>query len=300
MQICMDWRSIQFDWNQARAFLVTAEEGSLSAAARALGLTQPTLSRQVAALEQSLGVQLFDRVKAGLTLTPIGLELLAHVRKMGEAANGLNLSATGLSSILEGNVCISASESMAYFTLPPIIQQIRKTYPGIHIELEVSNDTRDLNRREADIAIRAYRPTQPDLIIKKLKDYEGRLYANCEYWRHLTDKYGQQALSHADYIGFSNTFEYAEILQQKLNIEVAQSQISIVTANHLVHWQLVKQGLGIGVMTTNVGDNEPAVVAVQPDMPAITGEMWLVTHQELRTSLRIRKVFDIVAENLSS
>ena len=294
----MDWRSIQFDWNQARAFLVTAEEGSLSAAARALGLTQPTLGRQVAALEKSLGIQLFDRVNAGLTLTPTGVELLDHVKKMGEAANGLSLSATGLSSQLEGTVCISASESMAFFTLPPILKALRQAHPGIKIELEVSNETHDLNRREADIAIRAYRPTQPDLIARKLKNYNGCLYVNPDYWTELNNQYGDNALQHADFIGFSNTFEYANILKQKLDINISQSQICYVTSNHLVHWQLVKQGLGIGVMTTEVGDAEPDVVQVQPDKAAITGEIWLVTHQELRTSLRIRKVFDFLATHL--
>ena len=298
MHICMDWRSIQFDWNQARAFLVTAEEGTLSAAARALGMTQPTLGRQVSALEQTLGTQLFDRVGTGLTLTPTGLELLAHVKNMGEAANSLSLSAAGLSMTLEGNVCISATESMAYFTLPPLIAELRGLYPGIQIEIEVSNETRDLNRREADIALRAYRPTQQDLIARRLKDYEARLYATPEYLKQLEDRHGDRAIQYADFIGFSSTSEYPSLLNEKLGIEVTNEQFPLLTMNHLVHWQLVKEGLGIGVMTTDVGDIEAKVVAVQPEEPTIKGELWLVTHSELRTNLRIRKVFDFLAERL--
>jgi len=298
MHICMDWRSIQFDWNQARAFLVTAEEGSLSAAARALSMTQPTLGRQVSALEFSLGVQLFDRVGTGLTLTPTGLELLAHVKQMGEAANSLSLSATGLSMALEGNVCISATESMAYFTLPPLIVELRALYPGIQIEIEVSNETRDLNRREADIALRAYRPTQPNLIVKRLKDYPARLYATAGYLQKLETEHGTSALQHADFIGFSSTSDYPSLLNEKLGIEVSNEQFPLLTMNLLVHWQLVKQGLGIGVMTTDVGDAESQVIAVQPNEPTIKGELWLVTHSELRTNLRIRKVFDFLAERL--
>jgi len=294
----MDWRSIQFDWNQARAFLVTAEEGSLSAAARALSMTQPTLGRQVSALEFSLGVQLFDRVGTGLTLTPTGLELLAHVKQMGEAANSLSLSATGLSMALEGNVCISATESMAYFTLPPLIVELRALYPGIQIEIEVSNETRDLNRREADIALRAYRPTQPNLIVKRLKDYPARLYATAGYLQKLETEHGTSALQHADFIGFSSTSDYPSLLNEKLGIEVSNEQFPLLTMNLLVHWQLVKQGLGIGVMTTDVGDAESQVIAVQPNEPTIKGELWLVTHSELRTNLRIRKVFDFLAERL--
>jgi DNA-binding transcriptional LysR family regulator len=96
----MDWRSVQFDWNLARAFLVTAEEGSLSAAARELGLTQPTLSRQVAGLEEELGVTLFERVGRGLELTPSGAELLEQVRAMGDAAGNLKLTAVGQSTTI--------------------------------------------------------------------------------------------------------------------------------------------------------------------------------------------------------
>ena len=109
MHICMDWRSIKFDWNKARAFLVTAEEGSLSAAARALGMAQPTLGRQVTGLEQELGIVLFERVGRGLQLTPDGAELLDHVRVMGDAAGRVSMNALGQSQALEGKICISAS-----------------------------------------------------------------------------------------------------------------------------------------------------------------------------------------------
>src|SRR3954469_19189080 len=121
MRFCMDWRSVKFDWNRARAFLVTAEEGSLSAAARALGMAQPTLGRQVDALEEELGVVLFERVGRGLTLTPSGLELLEHVREMGEAANRVSLAAAGQSQSIEGSICIAVSEVYAAFLLPPIL-----------------------------------------------------------------------------------------------------------------------------------------------------------------------------------
>ncbi len=218
---------------------------------------------------------------------------------MGKAANSLSLSAAGLSMTLEGNVCISATESMAYYTLPPLIAELRALYPGIQIEIEVSNETRDLNRREADIALRAYRPTQPDLIAKRLKDYQARLYATPEYLNNIEKKHGKEAIKYADFIGFSSTSDYPSSLKEKLGIEVSNEQFPILTMNHLVHWQLVKQGLGIGVMTIEIGDIETQVVAVQPNEPTIQGELWLVTHCELRTNLRIRKVFDFLSERLS-
>ncbi|WP_292952091.1 LysR family transcriptional regulator, partial [Neptuniibacter sp. UBA847] len=177
----MGWRSIDFDWNRARAFLVTAEEGSLSAAARALGMTQPTLGRQVSALEAELGVALFERGNRGLELTPSGLELLEYVRKMGDAASGFSLSAKGHSDSIEGDICISATEAMAVYQLPAVIRELRCAYPGINVEVIATNSTSDLKRREADIAIRAFQPTQPELIARKLCAVKAHLYACPDY-----------------------------------------------------------------------------------------------------------------------
>src|SRR5262245_35692333 len=163
----MDWRAVNFDWNQAKAFLATAEEGSLSAAARALKLSQSTLSRQVEALEQELGLVLFERVGKGLELTPSGIELRERVRTLGDAANRVSLSAAGRSQSIEGNICIAASEIYSALVLPRIVARLHRLEPLIHIEIVASNAASDLQRREADIAIRSFAPTQPDLIAKK-------------------------------------------------------------------------------------------------------------------------------------
>jgi len=168
---------VKFDWNKARAFLVTAEEGSLSAAARALGMAQTTLGRQVDGLERELGIVLFERVGRGLTLTPSGIELLEHVREMGAAAGKVSLSALGQSQAIEGRICISASETYATVLLPAIIAKLRLQEPGIEVEIVVANHASDLRRREADIAIRNFRPTEPDLIAKKIGDAHAVLYA---------------------------------------------------------------------------------------------------------------------------
>ncbi len=167
MHICIDWRSVKFDWNKARAFLITAKEGSLSAASRALGMAQPTLGRQVDGLEQELGIVLFERVGRGLKLTPSGLELLTHVRDIGEAAGRVSMTALGQSQALEGTISISASETYAAVLLPPIVAKLRVLEPGIQVEIVVANHASDLRRREADIAIRNFRPTEPDLIAKR-------------------------------------------------------------------------------------------------------------------------------------
>ena len=197
----MDWRSVKFDWNRARAFLVTAEEGSLSAAARALDMSQPTLGRQVDALEEELGVILFERVGRGLMLTPSGHQLLEHVRKMGEAAAQLSLSAMGQSELLEGSICITATEITSVSILPPIIAKLRRIHPRVKVQIKSSNSTMDLKRREADIAIRNYRPTDPDLIAKKINDKRGHFYATPDYVRRIGNPKKLAELKDAEFIG---------------------------------------------------------------------------------------------------
>lgn len=299
MRLCMDWRSVKFDWNRARAFLVTAEEGSLSAAARALGMAQPTLGRQVNALEDELGVVLFERVGRGLTLTPSGLELLDHVRAMGNAANRVSLSAAGQSQSIEGTICISASEIYAAFLLPPIIAKLRELEPGINVEIVASHATSDLRRREADIAIRNFRPTEPDLIAKKIRDVPARLYATPNYIEKIGNPKLPVDLGQADFISIDS----AGALRNGLNaigFNLTQRNFPIMTENYLVMWELVKHGLGIGILDGNIGDAEPLVERVLPDLEPLMFPIWLVAHRELNTSRRIRTVFDLLVTELAN
>lgn len=296
MHICMDWRSVRFDWNRARAFLVTAEEGSFSAAGRALGLSQPTVGRQVGALEEELGVDLFERIGTDLELTAAGLELLEHVRAMGEAASHVSLSAAGQSTSIEGNVGITASEAISAYLLPPAVRLLRQTYPGIEIELVVSNETRDLRRREADIAVRNFQPNQPDLIGRRVGDSSAHLYASLEYLERVGPIDGPADLARAEILAFDRTDTMIAWLQ-KLGLPVAREHFPVATANHLVQWQLCRQGAGICVMMAEVGDRDPGVQRVLPEV-GMPVPMWLVAHREVRTSRRIRVVFDTLAEIL--
>lgn len=295
----MDWRSVQFDWNRARAFLVTAEEGSLSAAARALGMSQPTLGRQVAALEDELGVALFERGGKGLELTPSGVELMEHVRAMGQAASEFSLAATGQSDSIEGRICISATEVMATFVLPAIIGRLRQLQPGIRVEIIASNEASDLKRREADIAIRAFRPTQPDLIARKLSDLTASLYATPVFLEQFRQPLQPEDLRAAEWLGFStNNPEYMAALQER-GFVLSEHNFTVRTDNHMVHWELTKQGVGIGMMPVEIGDAEPLVQRVFPGKAVFKGEIWLVSHRELRMNRRVRTVFDFLAEELS-
>lgn len=294
----MDWRAIKFDWNRARAFLVTAEEGSLSAAARALGMAQPTLGRQVDALEEELGVVLFERAGRGLTLTPSGLELLDHVRAMGEAANRMSLAAAGQSQSIEGKVVIAASDVYAAFLLPPILAKLRHAQPGIEVEIAVSTKASDLLRREADIAIRNFRPSEPDLVARKIRDVPARLYATPAYLDSLNNPQLPYDLRQADFISIDGSGMFLKGLNA-MGFHLTERNFPILTENYLVMWELVKHGLGIGILDGAIGDAEAKVTRVLPDLAPLMFPIWLVAHRELNTSRRIRLVFDLLAKELA-
>ena len=297
MHFCMDWRSVKFDWNRARAFLVTAEEGSLSAAARALGMSQPTLGRQVSALEDELGVALFERIGRNLELTPSGLELVEHVRAMGAAATRVSLTASGQSQAIDGIVRVTASEAIAAYTLPAIVAKIRQEAPGITVEIVASNALSDLRRREADIAFRNAAPTGPDLIARKLGEATAHLFAARRYLETSGPFDTPAELARASLIGFEDNEPYLAGLKE-MGVALEPENFRVLTANHLVHWELVRQGHGIGVMISEVGDGDPLVVRAAPWLSPFTFPVWLVAHREVRTSRRVRLVFDVIAREL--
>ncbi|MDJ0822018.1 MAG: LysR family transcriptional regulator [Paracoccaceae bacterium] len=293
----MDWRSVRFDWNRARAFLVTAEEGSLSAAARALGMTQPTLGRQVTALEEQLGVTLFERVGRGLTLTQAGTELMEHVRAMGEAASAMSLTASGQAQSIEGRVAITASEAYSEWLLPPVVTRLREVAPGITVDVVASNAIRDLKRREADIAIRNARPDQPDLIGKLICEDKGTLYGTPACLERFGPVKTLADLSRADFIGFDDVPGYIAALAQ-YGIDVSEDQFKVTSDSHLVHIAMTRAGLGLGALPCPLGDADPVLVRALPDAPDFSYPVWLVAHRELHTNRRVRLVFDLLAEML--
>ena len=295
----MGWRSVRFDWNRARAFLVTAEEGSLSAAARALGLTQPTLGRQVDALEEELGVVLFERSRQGYVLTPTGAGLLEHVRRMGQAAGDLSLAASGRADAVEAAIRISASEIEAVLVLPPVLARLRDEAPGIEVEMVASDTASNIRRREADIAIRNFRPTDPDLIARKIRDDAARLYGSAA----LIDRIGRPvtpgAVNAAPFVGFDPPDQYIDGLNRR-GLAISVANIKLRSSSMLMHWELVKAGVGLSVIPESVGDGEPGIERVLDDkLEPLAFPVWLTTHRELNTSKRVRFVFEFLADALA-
>ncbi|WP_374673258.1 LysR family transcriptional regulator [Ideonella sp.] len=296
----MKWQSVKFDWNHARAFLAIAEEGSLSAAARALGMVQPTLGRQLAALEAELGVPLFMRHGRGLELTPSGRQLLAHVQAMGEAAHALSLAAAGRNDSLEGRVTISASEVMATYVLPGMLAKLNHTLPQLSVQLISSNATTNLTRREADIAVRLFKPTQSDHICKRVGQISGNLYATPGYLASLGAPRCPADFAGAAFIGsHSDNTGYIELLRE-CGFPVSEDNFRHCSESRVTQWEMAKAGLGLAVMQEDVGHDEPSVVPVLPRIERMSGQLWLVTHQELRTSSRIRAVFDFLATEIAA
>jgi DNA-binding transcriptional LysR family regulator len=288
----------KLDWNQLKAFLETAETGSLSAAARKLGLTQPTLSRQVAAIEQRMGVTLFERVGKTMALTPTGLDLLEHARTMGAAADALRLAATGRSEALGGVVSVSASDAVAAYLLPPLVMQLREQEPGIAIEVISSNALSDLLRREADIAIRHVKPEQPDLIARLIREASANFYASEEWVKVHGHPRTAKDATDLPFVGSDRSGQFLAYLRQH-GLPLSEANFSCYSDHTVAHWALVRQGMGIGAMMDEIARDTPGIVRVLEEVPPVNFPIWLVTHRELRTSRRIRVVFEALAQGLA-
>ncbi|TNE85307.1 MAG: LysR family transcriptional regulator [Deltaproteobacteria bacterium] len=293
----MDWATTDFDWNRARALLATAEEGSFSGAARALGATQPTIGRQVAALEDELGVTLVQRVGRGLELTEAGLDLIEHIRAMRDAARRVSLTATGRSRSLEGLVRITASESQCAFLLPPILARIRELHPGIELDLVATTEVRDLRKREADIALRNFRPTDPELTARKVREDPAWLYGTHAYLADIGPIETAEDLQRAQLLAFDRSEVFLGHLRH-MGAALTQENLAIATRNHLVQWALCRAGLGLCFMMEDVGDAEPSVARIPAVMPPMVVPLWLTTHRAVHTSRRLRVVFDLLAAGL--
>lgn len=294
----MNWDKVTFDWTRARAFLATAELGSLSAAARALRLTQPTLGRQVDALEEELGVALFERFGRGVQLTPAGEALLPFARAMGTAAAELSMAAFGQSGAVEGTVTVSTSDATAGFQLPRILKQFHDAHPQISLNILAENTASDLMRREADIAIRSFRPKEPDLVAKKLRDAEAGLYASHSY----LSEHGQittiDDINRATIISPGPTDQLVAMLNSA-GLALTPANCPLQCNSFPAMWAMVREGLGLGFIDTRIGDDDPDVVRICPDFMPFGFQVWLVAHREVHRNARLRIVFDFLAEALA-
>ncbi len=293
----MNWDAISFDWNQVRAFLATAEEGSFSGAARVLKTTQPTIGRQISELEARLGVTLVERSVRGPSLTQTGHDLLDHVRAMGEAANLISMASVGHSADVSGEVSVTATDLLSARTLPAVLAPLREKHPAIRVRVVSSNDLQNLQQRDADIAIRHARPEQPDLIARHVGDFKAGFYAASTYLDRVGRPRAPRDIADHAFLGNPDPKRLLEPMRN-LGIPLQQENFVITSDSGVVVWEMLKAGYGVSVLPEALCDPEPDLEKVLPDLPSLQFPVWLVTHRELQTSRRIRIVFDELARGL--
>ena len=285
------------EWSLIRALLAVADAGSLSAAARATGISQPTLGRQVAAAERALGIAVFRRHRLGLELTEAGAALIGPAREMQAAAARLMLAAAGRASRLEGTVRITASVVISQRVLPPLLARLRREEPGIELELHPSDDSDNLLYREADIALRMYRPEQLDVVTRAIGEIPLGLFAAESYLaRHGRPADVEDLFTH-DWVGLDRSDMLIRGLRA-MGRPVSRGFFGIRCDDHQVYWRLVEEGAGIGIFQRPLARCQTGLVELFPDLPLPRLPLWLAAHQALRQTPRIRRVWDFLAAEL--
>ncbi|NVO56776.1 LysR family transcriptional regulator [Rhodobacteraceae bacterium B1Z28] len=295
----MDKSLTHADWSLIQSFLAVAETGSLSAAARQLDRSQPTLGRQIQALEVELSVSLFERHARGLKLSEVGVQLLPMAQQMHSAMNAFNLAAAGQSQQLEGSVRITASVFAAHHLLPSILANIRQQEPAIQLELVATDTSENLLYREADIAVRMYRPEQMDIVSRYLGDVPLCFCAAKSYLDRAGRPETPEDMFHHDLVGFDANEEIIKKMQEK---GWPASRNSFTTRCDLqsAYWELIRAGCGIGFSQIQVVEADPDVEILPLDVDIPILPVWLAAPQAMRQTPRIRRVWDLLAEGLKA
>jgi DNA-binding transcriptional LysR family regulator len=284
-------------WDLYRSYLAVLREGSLSGAARSLGLTQPTIGRHVEALEQALGLALFTRSLHGLAPTGAALSLRADAEAMEAAAAALRRSASGQGEDLRGTVRLTASEVVGAEVLPTILAKFQERHPGVTIELVLSNRVEDLLRRESDIAVRMVRPTQGALVARRIGEVALGLYAHPRYLEQRGAPATLEELDGHLLIGFDHETAFIRDVQAR-GFPLNREMFSLRTDSDLAQLATLRAGCGIGICQVPLGARS-GLARVLPQALAFKLPVWLAMHGDLRANRRCRLVFDALAEGLT-
>lgn len=285
-------------WQLLQSFAAISEAGSLSAAAAKTQSSQPTLSRHLTQLESLLGQRLFFRSSSGLTLTPEGAAVQARADAMAQAAAQLSF-AGALAQDVSGTVRVTASQIAATYLLPPMLAELHAKHPALKLEMVASDQTENLLRREANLAVRMYRPTQNDLIAKKVAELPIGMYASRSYLAQYGMPEEPSDLARHKVIGYDRSTLIIDGMRQ-LGLEVDRSFFTFRCDDQVVCWQMVKTGMGIGFGQRSLAAADPDLVAIRPEINIGTIPVWLTAHQELRMSPRVRLCFDHLAESFAA
>jgi DNA-binding transcriptional LysR family regulator len=284
-------------WELYRSFLSVLNEGSLSGAARALGVAQPTVGRHVAALEKSLGLALFTRSQIGLMPTEAALSLRSYAEAMQSTAAALERAAASQGMGVRGTVRVTASDVIGVEVLPPIIASLRDERPDLVLELVLTDRMQDLLRREADIAVRMARPRQELLVARRVGQIELGLHAHQRYLsRHGTPNTMADLANHA-LIGFDQTTAFIRSAGKGLS-GWRREAFAMRTDNNLAQLALIRSGAGIGVCQAAIARRDDSIVRLFPRQFSLQMETWITMHEDLRNSPRCRVAFDALVKGL--
>lgn len=287
------------NWDLYRSFAAVLREGSLSAAARALGLTQPTLTRHIDALEQGLGLTLFTRSQRGLLPTPAALELAPYADHIAATVAALRRAAGGQDGAVRGTVRVTASEAVGAEVLPPILADLRQRHPDLVVELQLSNRVQDLLRRDADIAVRMVEPAQDSLLVRRLGHIRLGLFAHRRYADRCGIPADVAALHGHALIGPDQEAPFVRAVKQALPF-LAELRFTLKTDSDLAVLAAIRAGYGIGVCQTGIAARDPDLVAVLPgSLDPLPLPVFVVMHEDLKATPRCRVAFDLLAAGLA-
>lgn len=284
-------------WDLYRSFLAVMREGSLSAAARTLAMTQPSLGRHVRELETALDLALFTRSPQGLVPTEAALRLLPHAEAMASSMAALRRAATAGDDDVRGVVRVTASEVIGTEVLPPMLTAFRREYPKVIIELAVTNRSEDLLRKDADVAIRMTRPTQQALVTRQLGRIELGLHAHRGYLRRHGAPTSLGDLRTHSLIGFDHEPPYVRTLRPR-DLPWSRELFALRTDNDLAMLAAIRAGYGIGICQVPLAARDPKLVRLLPEQVSIPLETWAVMHEDLRRNPAVRRLFDHLATAL--
>lgn len=285
-------------WDLFRSFLAVMREGSLSGAARVLGMTQPSLGRHVRELEASLGVPLFSRASHGLLPTDAALELRPHAEAMASASASVLRAASGARDTLSGTVRITASEVIGVEVLPPMLARFRRLNPGIVIELSTTNRTENLLRRDADVAVRSSPPDQDALVARHVCAIPMGLYGHADYLAVAGRPRDIADIVNHSLIGYDEEKPYIRALRPA-GVPYLREHFALRTDSDLAAMAAIRAGFGIGFMQVPLA-RRSGLVRLFPRSLQVSLGIWVAMHEDQRTSRRVRAVFDFLAEGLAA
>ena len=286
-------------WDLYRSFIAVLRNGSLSGAARALGLTQPTLSRHIEALEAALGLELFTRSQQGLSPTEAARDLAPLAESLAATAAALVRAASGQSKAVEGTVRVSASEIMGAEVLPPILASARAAHPALEIELVLSNAVDNLLLRDADIAVRMVEPAQDALVVRRIGAVSLGFYGRRDYLACRGAPRDLVELGRHSLIGYDR--ETPAIRSMRKRMPAFEGlHFALRTDSDLAQLAAIRAGFGIGACQVALGERDPELVRVLADAFGPKLELWIAMHEDLRSTPRCRAVFDALVGGLES